>query len=167
MQAAEGEGGAMMGTLEDRLAGQAEGEGRKEAAHAQLEACRNVLILRARRALLIRLLEAGTATADDVAVRIGPTGAGIDPRWLGTVPGPLALAGIIRRAGYTRSVRPIRHAGVLTVWELADRAGAVAWLDRHPDPPDPDDEAGAPSPTPSRAPNLAPLAVRMTQAELF
>jgi hypothetical protein len=88
-----------MSTPEDRPAGQREGQARKEAAHSLLEAHRDVLIRRARRALLIRLIEAGTATADDVADRIGPIGADIDPRWLGTVPRPLALAGIIRRSG--------------------------------------------------------------------
>jgi hypothetical protein len=156
-----------MSTLEDRKAGQDEGESRKEAAHALLEARRDILIRRARRALLIRLLEAGTATADDVADRIGPTGAGIDPRWLGTVPGPLALAGIIRRAGYTRSARPIRHASVLSVWELADRAGALAWLARNPDLadlPEPED-AGATSPAPS-GPSASPLEVSLSQGKL-
>jgi hypothetical protein len=123
-------------------AGQEEGRSRKDAAHTLLEACRDVLIRRARRALLIQLMEAGTATADDVADRIGPTGADIDPRWRGTVPGPLARAGIIRRVGYCKSARPIRHSSVLSLWELADRAGAMTWLVRNtelPDPSDPDD----------------------------
>ena len=133
-----------MSTPEDRKAGQEEGERRKDAAHPLLEARRDVYIRRARRALLIRLLEAGTATADDVAERIGPTDPDIDPRWLGTVPGPLALARIIRRVGYTKSARPIRHASVIAVWELADRAAALAWLARHPDLPDAEpDDAGA------------------------
>jgi hypothetical protein len=159
-----------MNTPEERQAGQQEGEGRKEAAHARLEAHRDILIRRARRALLLRLLEAGTATADDVADRIGPTGAGIDPRWLGAVPRLLALAGIIRRVGYCTSARPIRHASVLTVWELADRAGALAWLTRNPDLPDspePDDEAGAPILAPSGSPSPTPLAVAQTQPDLF
>ena len=160
----------MMGTHEDRKARHEEGEGRKDAAHALLEVRRDVLIRRARRALLFRLLEVGTATADDVAERIGPTGADIDPRWLGTVPGRLALAGIIRRISYTRSARPIRHASVIGVWELADRAAALAWLARNPDLPDspePDDEAGAPSPMPSGSPSPTPLAVALTQPNLF
>jgi hypothetical protein len=159
-----------LSTPEDRKSGQEEGENRKDVAHRRLEAHRDILIRRARRALLIRLLEAGTATADDVADRIGPTGAGIDPRWLGTVPGLLALAGIIRRAGYTKSARPIRHASVTAVWELADRAGALAWLARNPDLPDPtepDDEVGAPSPTPSGSPSPTPLAVALSQPSLF
>ena len=92
-----------MSAPESHRAGQEEGESRKDAAHALLEARREVYIRRARRALLLRLLDAGTATADDVAERIGPTDNGIDPRWLGTVPGPLAIARIIRRARITRN----------------------------------------------------------------
>ena len=114
-----------MSTPEDRKAGQEEGERRKDAAHHRLEALRDVYIRRARRALLLRLLDAGTATADDVAQRIGPTDRRIDPRWLGTVPGPLAIARIIHRVGYTKSARPIRHASVIAVWELADRAAGA------------------------------------------
>ena len=124
MQTAEnnGEGGSTMSTPNDRKAGKKEGESRKDAAHSLLEARRDILIRRARRALLLRLLDVGIATADDVFERIGPMDPSIDPRWLGTVPGPLAVAGIIRQADYTKSARPIRHASVIAVWELADRA---------------------------------------------
>ena len=105
-----------------------------------LAARRDWLIRQARRALLIRLLAAGAVTADDVADRLPGNPDGIDPRWRGVVPGPLARAGIIRRIGYTASCRPIRHASVITVWELADLAAAVAWLSRHPELPEPDDD---------------------------
>jgi hypothetical protein len=72
---------------------------------------------------------------------------GIDPRYLGTVPGPLARAGIITRVGFDRSCRPSRHASIVSLWALADRAAAVAWLDAHPDVPDPEpDDAEAPCP---------------------
>src|SRR5271166_2792995 len=94
----------------DRKAGQREGERRKDAAHYLLESRREIYIRRARRALLLRLLEAGTATADDVAERIGLSPDGIDPRFLGTVPGPLARARLIRRAGFVSSTRPSRNA---------------------------------------------------------
>ena len=85
----------------------------------------------------MRLLEAGTATADDVAERIGPTrwhrpsmarhGAGTARPRRDHSPGRLR-----------QSARPSRHASILAVWELADRAGALAWLARHPDFPDPE-----------------------------
>lgn len=154
-----------MSPLKDRKAGQQEGERRKDAAHSLLEAWREVYIRRARRALLLRLLEAGTATADDVAENSGPAPKGTDPRFLGTVPGPLARARLIRRAGFVSSARPSRHASILSVWELVDRAGAIAWLDRHPDVPDPEpgDDAGAPSPTTSKPPSPEPLAVALHQ----
>ncbi len=153
----------------DRKAGQQEGERRKDEAHSLLEARREVYIRRARRALLLQLLETGTATADDVAERVGPAPDGIDGRFLGTVPGLLARAGITRRAGFVSSARPSRHASILSVWQLGDRAGAIAWLARNPDLPEPDpgDDAGAPNPTTSKPPSPEPLAVALHQPCLF
>jgi hypothetical protein len=161
MQAAEGdlERGANMSTLKTPAAGRQEGERRKEAAHTRLKAHRDVYIRRARRALLFRLLEAGTATADDVAERIGPAPSGIDPRFLGTVPGLLARAHIIRRAGFVPSSRASRHASIQSIWELDDRAGAIAWLARNPELPDPDEDEGAANPATPKPPSPAPLAV--------
>ena len=115
----------------------------------------------------MRLLEVGTATADDVAERIGPTDPSIDPRWLGTVPGPLAVARIIRRVDYTKSARPIRHASVIAVWELADRAAAIAWLARNPDLPEAEDGDGVPCLATPKPPSPAPLAVAVAQPNLF
>jgi hypothetical protein len=160
-------GGTLMSTPEDQRTGQEEGESRKDAAHALLESRRDVLIRRARRALLLRLLESGTATADDVAERIGPTDPSIDPRWLGTVPGPFAIARIIRRTGYTPSARPIRHASVIAIWELIDRAAALAWLARNPELPAPGDDIGAPCSAFSKPPSEAPRAVALNQSTLF
>jgi len=114
----------------------AEGERRKLDAHALLEACREVYLLRGRRALLRRLLDVAEATADDVrhAVELPE---GIDPVCLGAVPGPLARARIIERVGFTASSRGDAHARPVSVWRLANRAGALAWLATHPDRPDP------------------------------
>ncbi len=155
-----------MTTPVDDRTGQNEGESRKDAAHHLLEAHRDVLIRRARRALLLRLLEVGIATADDVAQRIGPTDPTIDPRWLGTVPGPLAIAGIIHRANYTKSARPVRHASVIAVWELADRAAAIAWLAHNPDLPEDEDDDAAPCPATPKPPSPTPLAVSMSHPNL-
>jgi hypothetical protein len=155
-----------MSTPEDRNAGKTEGESRKDAAHHLLEAHRNVLIRRARRALLLRLLDVGIATADDVAERIGPTDPSIDRRWLGSVPGPLEIARIIRRAAYTKSARPIRHASVIAVWELADRAAAIVWLTRNPDLPEGEDGGGAPCLATPKPPSLTPLAVSLSHPNL-
>jgi hypothetical protein len=162
------EGGAVMSTPDNRRARQEEGERRKDAAHLRLEALRDVYIRRARRALLSKLLESDTATADDVAERIGPTDASIDPRWLGTVPGLLAIAKIIRRVGYTKSARPSRNASVIGVWELADRAAALAWLARHPDLPDAEpDDGGTLCPSTPKPSSPMPLAASLSQPKLF
>lgn len=158
-----------MSSLDARQAGRLEGECRKDAAHSLLEARRHVYVRRARRALLSQLLEADTATADDVADRIGPASGDIDPRYLGTVPGPLALVGIIRGAGFTKSTRPSRHGSILTVWELADRPAALVWLAHNPDLPDPvpDDEDQS-CPVPTSPPCLGPPAtIAVSQQSLF
>ncbi len=114
----------------------ADGEARKLDAHALLEARREVYVLRGRRVLLQRLLDAGEATADDVrdAVELPDR---INPVCLGVVPGPLARAGIIERVGFVESRRPDAHARPVSVWRLADRAAALTWLAAHPDRPDP------------------------------
>jgi hypothetical protein len=100
-----------------------------------------LLVRRGRRALLLRLLAAGVATADDVraAVELPP---GVNPKLFGAVPRPLAEAGIIRPAGYTTTDRPPGHGHTIRRWALADRVAALAWLAAHPDRADPK----APSP---------------------
>jgi hypothetical protein len=132
-----------MNTSDPRQAGREEGERRKDAAHALLEARREVYLWRARRALLTKLLSAGTATADDVVEMIGSVIEGIDPRWRGAVPGPLARARIVRDSGLSaKSSRPEAHGRRVTVWELADRSAALRWLIRHRNPPHSDDGDG-------------------------
>jgi hypothetical protein len=120
--------------------GAAEGERRRDAAHDLLRDRRAVYVRRAQRALLSAALDAGTATADDVAaaVELPPD---VDGRLLGAAPGALARAGLLALRGYVHSGRPTRHASIQAVWGLADRAGALAWLDAHPDLPDVDLDA--------------------------
>lgn len=114
----------------------ADGEARKLDAHALLEARREVYVLRGRRALLAALLASGDATADDVRDTVELPDE-INPVCLGVVPGLLARAGIIERVGFAESRRPDAHARPVSVWRLADRAAALAWLAAHPDRPDP------------------------------
>jgi hypothetical protein len=114
----------------------ADGEARKLDAHALLEARREVYVLRGRRALLARLLDAPEATADDVRDAVEMPDE-INPVCLGVVPGLLARAGIIERVGFTESRRPDAHARPVSVWRLVDRAAALSWLAAHPDRPDP------------------------------
>ena len=90
-------------------AGRTEGERRKRAELATLEARRRV----------VELPE------------------GVNPVCLGSVPGLLARAGIIERAGFTCTNRAAAHARPVTRWRLADRLGALAWLEANPDAPDP------------------------------
>lgn len=118
------------------MAQTASGEDRKLGTHALLEIRREVYVLRGRRARLRRLLDAGEATADDVrdAVELPDE---INPVCLGVVPGVLARVGIIERVGFAESRRPDAHARPVSVWRLADRAAALAWLAAHPDRPDP------------------------------
>lgn len=112
-----------------------EGERRKLDAHAMLEARREVFVNRGRRELLMAALLNGTATADDVrdAVKLPD---GVDPVCLGSVPGPLARANIISRAGYAPTQRAAGHGRPVTVWLLIDHTAAMNWLRNHPDPYD-------------------------------
>ncbi|MFH1417678.1 MAG: hypothetical protein ABII12_05250 [Planctomycetota bacterium] len=114
----------------------ADGERRKLSAHATLAAQREVYVLRGRRALLRRLLDVGTGGADDVRDAVALP-AGINPVCVGVVPGPLARAGVIERVSFAESRRPDAHARPITVWQLADRDAATAWLAAHPDRPVP------------------------------
>lgn len=124
----------------------AEGERHKAEAFDHLESHREGYLTPARRAMLLRLLDVGTATADDVRenVTLPP---GIDPTCFGAVPRPLAKAGIIRRTGFINTARPVAHARPVAVWELVDATKALIWLADHPDQPgrlDDDGTLGAP-----------------------
>ena len=112
-----------------------EGERRKQDVLQTLAARRETYVNRGRRVLLARLLSHGLATADDVR-RAVELPANIDPRCLGSIPGPLARAGIIRCIGYEKSDRRERHASIIGVWEILNAAAAREWLARHPDQPD-------------------------------
>jgi hypothetical protein len=110
-----------------------DGESLKRQAQAILEAHRELLILRARRALLLHLLTHGTGTIDHVRAVV-PAPASINPKAFGAVPGPLAVARIIRPTGFTKTTRHLGHARPVIVWELVDYAAAERWLRNHPEP---------------------------------
>lgn len=95
---------------------------------------RQVLIRRAQRALLRRLLDGDRATLDDVAELVGSP-PGLGGRWLGVVPQSLARSGLIEAAGRVRSVRPNRRGSSVVIWTLGDRVAAEAWLAEHVDLP--------------------------------
>ncbi len=103
------------------------GEALKLAALKLLSERRADFIGQARRAMLRVLLDRGEATADDVRAAVTIPDE-LDPKLFGAVPSALAAEGFIAPAGYKRSKRPVAHARPLTVWRLADRPGAEAWL---------------------------------------
>jgi hypothetical protein len=117
--------------------GRAEGERRRDAALALLAERRAAVVRRGQRALLTRLLDTGTATADDVraAVELPP---GVDPRLVGAAVRSLVVEGIIRSTGRTRSARPAAHARWVDLWAASDRDTALDWLAAHPPIPDPE-----------------------------
>lgn len=116
------------------MTGVLEGERRKANRLTLLETRRAAIINRARRALVVQALNKGHVTADDIRASV-ELPDGIDPRCLGSVPGPLAKAGIIRLGGFVKSDRPRRHASYIALWELIDPHKARAWLEDHPDIP--------------------------------
>ncbi|HEX4607837.1 MAG TPA: hypothetical protein VH092_06485 [Urbifossiella sp.] len=111
------------------------GEARKPAAHRLLEANRERLVRAARRALLRQLHDRGAATADDIRAAV-PLPGGVSPKAFGAVPGPLALAHIIKPDGFVRTARPVGHARPVTRWLSNDPAAAVGWLAAYPELPD-------------------------------
>lgn len=125
--------------VDDRAEGRRRGRALKDAAHSVLEARRELFLIQARREQLGVLLERdtelkrGKASADDVRERL-KLPANIGPVFLGAVPKPLALAGIIRRIGFVASARPEAHARPVSVWELVDAHAARQWLVDHPAP---------------------------------
>ena len=115
-----------------RRNGRRDGEQRKRRTLTALEARRELYVLRGRRALLVTLLDVGSATADDVhdAVTLP---ADIKPTLFGSVPSPLAFAGIIRADGFVKTSRPKAKARPIQRWVLVNRAKAEQWLIDHPD----------------------------------
>jgi hypothetical protein len=109
-----------------------DGRRRKDAAHDVLESRRAVYLFRARRALLLRLLEFGEAYADHVRDAVSLP-EGIDAKLFGAVPGALARAGMIEAVGFATTTRPEAHARPVKVWRLRDRAAAEQWLADHPE----------------------------------
>lgn len=98
-----------------------------------LAARRPALVRDIQRAAVRLALDPGRAdlTADDLRAAV-PIPAGIRPHVVGTAVRALAVAGILRHDGYRLSTRPVAHCRPVTVWTLADRAAALAWLAAHP-----------------------------------
>ena len=111
-----------------------EGERRKGEAFANLEAHREVILLKARRAFCGVLLEKGRATIDDVrSVIILPDG--MNPVCMGPVATSFARLRWIERAGFIQTTRAEGHARPVSIWELKSPNGVAQWLRDHPDRP--------------------------------
>jgi hypothetical protein len=71
------------------------------------------------RIAMAELVDAGgTFTADDLIDRVGVPNS---PNGVGAIVNGFARRGLIIRAGYRRSRRPARHAGMVSVWRAARR----------------------------------------------
>ncbi|TPW00841.1 MAG: hypothetical protein FD124_3890 [Alphaproteobacteria bacterium] len=107
-----------------------EGETRRDAALTLLRVRRAVLIRELQAAALRVALDRGAVCADDVRALV-PIPVAVSPKVVGAAFRELADTGILCRAGFINSKRPQAHARPLTQWQLADAAGAAAWLAAH------------------------------------
>jgi hypothetical protein len=117
----------------------ADGQWLKESVRQLLAVRRARFVRLAQRALLECALNCGAATTNDVLAMVALP-EGVSAACLGAVPGPLARLCIIRRIGFVDSARARTHGRPVSVWELADRAAALAWLNSHPPIPAPEGE---------------------------
>jgi hypothetical protein len=98
---------------------------------------------RIRRALLRAVLANGTATIDDVH-DVVELPANVSPKTFGAAPSDLVRSGIIRRLRFEKTTRDVAHRRHVSVWILASRTKAEAWLKSHPEPvEDPGSEGDA------------------------
>jgi len=105
----------------------ADGEALRDAALNLLRVRRGELIREFTAATIRVAIERGEVTADDVRPLV-PIPPDISPKLVGCVFRDLADAGILRRDGFRNSTRPVAHSRPLSVWKLANAAGASAAL---------------------------------------
>ena len=118
----------------------AEGERRRDSAHANLNHYRAVIVRRLQRGFIRLLLRCGEATIDALRAAVSvPTGT--DPRVVGAAVRGLTLMGVVISVGRRQSIRAEAHARQLELWAISDRPAAIAWLDAHPELSDPEPTA--------------------------
>lgn len=115
-----------------------EGEHRKGEAFANLEAHRELVLLKARRVFAAVLLEKGRCTIDDVRAAV-ELPAGLNPVCFGPVPTSFARQRFIERVGFVDTTRAEARCRPVSIWELKSPSGLAQWLLDHPDRPPPDD----------------------------
>lgn len=116
--------------------GRCEGERRKAEAFGKIEANREAILRKARRAFATLGLANGCVTIDDVraAVELPP---GTNPTCFGPVATPFARMKFVERVGFVESARPEAHCRPVGVWEVTSRDGLRLWLATHPELPMP------------------------------
>ena len=107
--------------------GLAEGEARRDAAHAGLEEHRPEIIRQLRIAAIRISFEKDEFTSDDVRA-IVPIPEGINPKVVGAAIAALARANLFLEVGQQKSTRPEAHARRITVWRLVNHHEAMTRL---------------------------------------
>lgn len=112
----------------NRQSNRAAGQNRKDAGMSLAASRRQLAIWRGQLSLLeaIRRSPDRQASTDDTVDDLGAEWAD-GGRWRGSIPKPLAKAGLIRKAGVVESSRASRHRGLLTQWQGIDDLA----IDRH------------------------------------
>ena len=109
-----------------------EGERRKGEAFANLEAHREAILRKARRAFVTALLANGRATIDDVRSEV-VLPPGMNPICFGPVASPFARLKFVHRIGFAETTRPEAHCRPVGVWETTSTTGLTNWLATHPE----------------------------------
>ncbi len=121
-----------------RREGRKEGTRRKDAVHDVLEALNQTLIRDGRRVFASHCSEAGWVNADIVHENI-TIPEHINPTFLGCVPGPFIISGLVHEVRWVKSSRPTAHGRKIPVYEPTSDEARVAlrqWLVDNPAPAD-------------------------------
>lgn len=107
------------------------GEARKQRGMTISAEYRAELVASGQVAFLRALLASsdGTATVDHATADLSAKFAN-GGKWRGSIPSRLARQRIIERVGDTKSDRPSRHRGYVSLWRLLDRDKARQEIDR-------------------------------------
>ena len=111
---------------EDMDQGRQEGERRRDEGMARAARRKRRLIWRAQLRLLDAIMRSSdrTASTDDAVGDLEKKYVD-GGKWRGSVPLGLARRALIRKVGVVPSVRPARHAGLVTVWKQAADDDAI------------------------------------------
>lgn len=114
-----------------------------------IERRRDCWLRRAKRCLLILLIDKGITSTDDVRELV-PVPDAVHPSIVGDVPKDFHKDGLIERVGDFHTDRPVAHGRFLSLWRIKDIDTARQWLETHPDLPSEDGETGHRRPDPQK-----------------